>query len=220
MIKKVKTEQLFSLVPEYLSELFSECEYPWQIIPKIKEYVLKISASLDDGYYEYKKGVIIHKSVKIYDLTTIEGNVFIGEGCEVRPGAFIRGNVITGMGCVIGNSTEIKNSVLCDFVQLPHYNYVGDSVLGTRTHLGASAICSNLKSDRKNVTVHADTEYDTSLCKLGAILADGVDVGCGSVLNPGTVVGKNSSVYPNITLRGVYPENSIVKGEKQFERRI
>ena len=211
MTKKVKTSELFDSIPDYLKELFSECEYPWQIIPKISEYAKSLVSSIPEGYYEYKKGVVVHESVRIYDFATIEGNVFIGEGCEVRPGAFIRGNLITGRGCVIGNSTEIKNAILLDSVQVPHYNYVGDSILGTRAHMGASSICSNLKSGGGNITVHADKEYETGLRKLGAILADGADIGCGTILNPGTVVGKNTSVYPNLTLRGVYPEECIVK---------
>ena len=130
----------------------------------------------------------------------------------MRPGAYIRGSVITGRGCVIGNSSELKNCVLLDGVQAPHYNYIGDSVLGNFAHMGAGSICSNLKSDGHAVVIHGDKEYETGLRKLGAILADGADIGCGSVLNPGTVVGKNTSVYPLTPLRGVYPSDAIVKG--------
>ena len=157
--------------------------------------------------------------MKIYNGATIEPPAVIGANTEVRPGAFIRGNVITGSGCVIGNSSEIKNSVLLDRVQAPHYNYVGDSILGNGAHTGAGVICSNLKSDGKCVVIHGDINYETGLRKLGGILADGADVGCGSVLNPGTVIGKNTSVYPLTALRGVYPDNSIAKGTYNVVKR-
>ena len=164
------------------------------------------------GYTEKESGIFVGEKVKIYPSATLIAPLIIGSETEIRPGAFLRGNVITGERCVIGNCTEVKNSILLDRVQLPHYNYVGDSVLGNKCHTGAGAICSNLKSDGKNVVIHADKEYPTGQRKIGAFLGDGVQIGCSSVANPGTVVGRGTSVYPMTVLRGVYPPNSIVKG--------
>ena len=158
--------------------------------------------------------------MQIANTATILPPAIIGAGTEIRPGAYLRGNVICGYNCVIGNSTELKNVVLLDKVQVPHYNYVGDSVLGNRAHLGGGAICSNLKADGKNVVIHGDQEYETGLRKIGAILGDHADVGCGCVLNPGTVVGKNTSVYPLTSLRGVYPADCIVKAQKEIVKRV
>ena len=155
--------------------------------------------------------MLIGENVKISHTATIEPPAVIGSGTEIRPGAYIRGNVITGADCVIGNSSELKNCVLMEHVQVPHYNYVGDSVLGNGSHMGAGSICSNLKSGGGNITVHGDTEYATGLRKLGAILGDGADIGCGCVLNPGTVVGKNTNVYPLTSVRGVIGSHKIVK---------
>lgn len=211
MNKKVKTCDLFCCETPYLKPLFDQAEYPWEMLPKIKDYIKTLIAKGLDGYNEIEKDVWVHNSVKIYPNVTLIGPTIIGEGCEIRPGAFIRGSVITGRDCVIGNSTEIKNAVLLDKVQVPHYNYVGDSVLGNHAHMGAGAICSNLKADGKSVVVKGDTAYETGLRKIGGILGDEADVGCGCVLNPGTVVGKNTSVYPLTSLRGVLPENCIVK---------
>ena len=172
-----------------------------------------------DGYEEISEGVLVGKNVKIYPTAVIEAPAIIGEGTEIRPGAFIRGSVITGANCVIGNSTELKNCVMLDKVQVPHYNYVGDSVLGNHAHMGAGSICSNLKSDGKPVVIHGDTDYETGLRKIGGILADGADVGCGCVLNPGTVIGKNTSVYPLTSLRGVFPSDCIVKSADNIVKR-
>ena len=160
------------------------------------------------------------ENVKIASTATIEPLCIIGSNTEIRPGAYIRGSVITGENCVIGNSTELKNCVLLDNVQVPHYNYVGDSVLGNHAHMGAGSICSNLKSDGKPVVIHGDMEHVTGIRKIGGILADNADVGCGCVLNPGTVIGKNTSVYPLTSLRGVYPEQCIVKETKTIVKRI
>lgn len=219
MNKEVATRDLFSHFPSYIEPLFENAEYPWEVLPKIKEYVKKLVSEGLPGFSYYKEDVLIGEGVKIYPTATIEGPAVIGAGCEVRPGAFIRGCVLTGEGCVIGNSSELKNCVLFDKVQIPHYNYIGDSVLGNRAHTGAGTICSNLKSDGRPVVVHGDTEYETGLRKFGAILADGADVGCGSVLNPGTVIGRNTSVYPLTSLRGVYPGDSIVKATTTVVKR-
>ncbi|MBR4071217.1 MAG: UDP-N-acetylglucosamine pyrophosphorylase [Clostridia bacterium] len=164
-----------------------------------------------EGYSFISDGVLIGEGVTIHKSAVIIPPAVIGKGTEIRPGAFLRGNVIIGEGCVIGNSSELKNCILLDGVQVPHYNYVGDSILGNKAHMGAGAVCSNLKSDGRAVVIHGDEEYETGLRKIGAILGDGADIGCGCVLNPGTVVGKSTTVYPLTSLRGVYPENCIVK---------
>ena len=219
MNKLVKTKDLFDCQTPYLASLFEENEYPWQMLPKIKDLAKKIISEGLDGYTLIADGVLVGENVKIYPTATIEGPTVIGSGTEVRPGAFIRGGVITGENCVIGNSSELKNCILLNKVQIPHYNYIGDSILGNKAHTGAGTICSNLKSDGKNIVVHGDIEYETNLRKIGGILADGADVGCSSVINPGTVVGKNTSVYPLTSLRGVYPANCIVKSQKEVVKR-
>ena len=216
MNKLVKTKDLYDCTVPYLKELFEESEYPWEMLPKIKEVIASLLDSGIEGFTELKKGVLVGKDVKIADYVTIEAPAIIGSGTEIRPGAYLRGNVITGENCVIGNSSEIKNAILLEKVQVPHYNYVGDSVLGNKAHMGAGSICSNLKSDGKAVVIHGDTDYPTGLRKVGGILADGADVGCGCVINPGTVIGKNTTVYPLTSLRGVYPENSIVKAQEKI----
>ena len=220
MIKEVKTKALFVCQTPYLTSLFEESEYPWDMLPKIKELARKLINDGIEGYTLISDGVLVGENVKIYPTATIEGPTVIGSGTEVRPGAFIRGGVITGENCVIGNSSELKNCILLNKVQIPHYNYVGDSILGNKAHTGAGTICSNLKSDGKNVVVHGNVEYETGLRKIGGILGDGADVGCGSVINPGTVIGKNTSVYPLTSLRGVYPADCIVKSQKEIVKRI
>lgn len=217
--KQVKTNELFNCETPYLKELFEKHEYPWEILPEIKGYILKLIENGLDGFEEIAENVYVGKDVKIYPTATIEGPAIIGEGTEIRPGAFIRGSVITGANCVIGNSSELKNCVLLEKVQVPHYNYVGDSVLGNKAHMGAGSICSNLKTDGKAVVIHGDTEYETGLRKIGGILADNADIGCGCVLNPGTVIGKNTSVYPLNALRGVFPEGCIVKSQNNIVER-
>lgn len=219
MNKSVKTKELFECSNEYLNALFETNEYPWEMLPKIKDYIKGLIEKGIKGYIKLSDDVLIGENVKIYPTATIEGPTIIGSGSEVRPGAFIRGSVITGENCVIGNSTEIKNAILLDKVQVPHYNYVGDSILGNHAHMGAGSICSNLKSDGKNVVIHGDVDYPTNLRKIGGILADNADIGCGCVLNPGTVIGKNTSVYPLTSLRGVYPSNSIIKSTKEIVER-
>ena len=220
MDKKVKTRELFDCQTPYLTSLFEENEYPWEMLPKIKDLAKKIIAEGLKGYTLLSNDVLIGENVKIYPNTTIEGPTVIGSGTEVRPGAFIRGGVITGENCVIGNSSELKNSILLNNAKIPHYNYVGDSILGNKAHTGAGTICSNLKSDGTNVIIRADIDYPTNLRKVGGILADGADVGCNSVINPGTIIGKNTSVYPLTSLRGVYPANCIVKATNEIVKRI
>lgn len=219
MNKLVKTNELFECETPYLKELFENAEYPWEMLPKIKEYAKRLIENGLEGFEKISEGVFIGRDVKIYPTATIEAPAIIGHGCEIRPGAFIRGSVITGENCVIGNSSELKNCVMLDNVQVPHYNYVGDSVLGNYAHMGAGSICSNLKSDGKPVVIHGEMDYETGLRKIGAILADHADIGCGCVLNPGTVVGKNTSVYPLNALRGVFPEGCIVKSSDNIVKR-
>ena len=211
MNKLVKTCDLYECNVPYLKELFDSCEYPWEMLPKIKALALSLIESGIEDFTEIKPGVLVGKDVKIAETATIEAPAIIGHGTEIRPGAYIRGSVITGSGCVLGNSSEFKNCVILDKAQIPHYNYVGDSVLGNRAHMGAGSICSNLKSDGKAVVIHGDENYETGLRKIGGILADGADIGCGCVINPGTVIGKNTSAYPLTALRGVYPSSSIIK---------
>ena len=219
MIKKVKTKELFECETPYLKALFDSAEYPWEMLPKIKDHIKGLISGGLEGFTEISEGVWVGKDVKIYPTVTIEAPAIIGHGTELRPGAFLRGNVITGENCVIGNSSELKNCVLLNKVQVPHYNYVGDSVLGNYAHMGAGSICSNLKSDGKAVVIHGDEDYVTGLRKIGAILADHADIGCGCVLNPGTVIGKNTSVYPLNALRGVFPEGCIVKSMDNIVKR-
>ena len=216
MNKHVRTRELYALVPDHLAPLFASCEYPWEMLTSLKSYILGLIEKGIPGYTLASKDVLIGENVKIYPTATIEGPAVIGSNCEIRPGAFIRGSVIVGSGCVIGNSSELKNCILLDNVQIPHYNYVGDSILGHKAHTGAGTICSNLKADGRPVVVHGDVDYETGLRKLGAILGDMADIGCNSVLNPGTVVGRCTSVYPMTRLRGVYPENCIVKSENNY----
>ena len=219
MSDKLKTCELYNCEVPYLKELFDSCEYPWEMLNKINSLILSLCKQGLDGFTEIKPNVFVGKDVSIEDTATIEAPAIIGHGTEIRPGAYIRGNVITGENCVLGNSSEFKNCILLDKVQAPHYNYVGDSVLGNKAHMGAGSICSNLKSDGKNVVIHGQTDIKTGLRKIGGILADGADIGCGCVINPGTVIGKSTSVYPLTALRGVYPENSIVKAQNIVVKR-
>ena len=209
--KAVLTKDLFECEVPYLKEIFANSTYPWEILPKIKEIVAKVLKEGLPGYHLLKEGVLVGDDVSIAETATIIPPAIIGAGTEIRPGAYLRGNVIVGEKCVLGNSSEFKNCILLYHVQAPHYNYVGDSILGNYAHMGAGSICSNLKSDGKNIVVHGDKEYETGLRKIGGILADHADIGCGSVLNPGTVIGKNTQVYPLSMVRGVVPENSIYK---------
>ena len=219
MVKQLKTSELFDCKTPYLADFFAQYEYPWQMLPHIKSHILSLIEKGLEGFTEISEGVWVGENVKIYPTATIEGPTIIGSGCEIRPGAFIRGSVITGENCVIGNSTELKNCILLDKTQVPHYNYVGDSVLGNHAHMGAGAVCSNLKADGKPVVIKGDEPIETGLRKIGGILGDNADVGCGCILNPGTVVGKNTSVYPLTALRGVYPADCIVKAQQQVVER-
>ena len=209
----IKTKDLFSTDVPYLKEVFDKSTYPWEILPQIKEIVAKVIASGLEGYHFISEGVLVGENVKIAKTATIEAPAIIGKDTELRPGAYLRGNVIVGEKCVVGNSSELKNCILLNHVQVPHYNYVGDSILGDYAHMGAGSILSNLKSSKKNIVIHGDKEYETGLRKIGGFLGEHADIGCGSVLNPGTIIGKNTQVYPLSMLRGCFPENSIVKNQ-------
>ena len=213
MMKDFTIEKLLDLKETIASELFEGKTYPWEVLPEIKDFILKLGKTLDPEEYEYKEGDIwIAKSAKIAPTACINGPAIIGKDTEVRHCAFIRGNAIVGEGCVVGNSTELKNVVIFNCVQVPHYNYVGDAVLGYKSHMGAGSICSNVKSDKQLVVVKdGEEKIETGLKKFGAMLGDHVEVGCGSVLNPGTVIGRNSNIYPLSSVRGCVPADSIYK---------
>lgn len=217
---KIKTAELFEPGRTRAWEWLEKTEYPWEILPRIKDIIGEIAKKLpSDIYEEREEGVFIARSAKIYPNVYIAPPCIIGENTEVRPGAFLRGNVLVGDNCVVGNSTEIKNAIVSDNVQIPHYNYVGDSVLGYRSHMGAGSVTSNVKSDKTLVTVKlpGGEVIETGLKKFGAMLGDFVEVGCGSVLNPGTIVGDHSNIYPLSSVRGVVPAGSIFKSGKGVE---
>lgn len=215
---QIKTKDLFAAIPPLLCPLFDGLEYPWEALPRIAGYIDELLRRGIDGYTQLSPGVWVGRDVKIAATATIEGTAVIGHGTVLRPGAYLRGGVFAGEGCVIGNSTELKNCILMDHVQVPHYNYVGDSILGCRAHMGAGAVCSNLKSDGRAVTVHCGDEQniDTGLRKFGAVLGDGADIGCGCVLSPGAVIGRGTSVYPLTHLRGAVPAGCIVKSAESI----
>ncbi|MGI6070949.1 MAG: UDP-N-acetylglucosamine pyrophosphorylase [Blautia sp.] len=221
-MKNYTIENLLDLNETMAAELFEGKTYPWEVLPQIKDFILKLGQTLDPEEYDCRDGnVWIAKSAQVAPTACICGPAIIGKDTEVRHCAFIRGNAIVGEGCVVGNSTELKNVVLFNKVQVPHYNYVGDSVLGYKSHMGAGSICSNVKSDKKLVVVKGDSEsVETGLKKFGAMLGDHVEVGCGSVLNPGTVIGRNSNIYPLSPVRGCVPENSIYKDKDHIVRKI
>ena len=185
-------------------------KYPWEILPSISEIIIELSKNLNKNEFKkIKENVWIHNTAKIFDSAYINGPCIIGANTEVRHCAFIRGSVLVGENCVVGNSCELKNVILFDNVQTPHYNYVGDSILGYYAHMGAGSITSNVRADKTLVKIHAEEEIETGLKKVGAILGDYVEVGCNAVLNPGTVVGRNTIIYPTSCVRGVVKENSI-----------
>lgn len=206
-------KDLYNLDETIAAELFEGVVYPWEVLPQIGDYICKLGETLDPAEYEKRgENIWIAKSAKVAPTASINGPAIIGKGTEVRHCAFIRGNALVGEGCVVGNSTELKNVVLFNCVQVPHYNYVGDSILGYKSHMGAGSITSNVKSDKTLVTVNVNGEKVVTGCKkFGAMLGDHVEVGCNSVLNPGTVIGRNSNIYPLSMVRGYVNANSIYK---------
>ena len=206
------TLQLYDLTHSLAGSYLAGFEYPWQALKGINDLILNLGPTLDESYEEVSPTVWVHKTAIIAPTAFLGAPCIIGAGTEVRHCAFIRGSALVGENCVVGNSVELKNVILFDNVQVPHYNYVGDSILGYKSHMGAGAVTSNVKSDKTLVTVKDGNErIETGLKKFGAILGDHVEVGCNSVLNPGTVIGRNSNVYPTSCVRGVVPENSIWK---------
>lgn len=190
------------------------------MLPDISALVREIVKDGLEGYTYLADGILVGQNVVISPHSEIKAPAIIGHGTEIRIGAYIRGNAIIGEGCVIGNSCEVKNSILLNGVKIPHYNYVGDSILGTGSHLGAGVICSNLKNDGSEIAIHGDIDFYTGMRKVGAMIGDGVNVGCGCVLNPGTVIGKNTNVYSSLSVRGVIPPNRIVKTAECLTERI
>lgn len=209
----LKINSLLDLAHTESAEVFDGCEYPWEVLSKISDFIIERGKTLSaDEYENTDENVWIHKTAKVAKTASITGPCIIESEAEIRHCAFIRGSAIVGKGAVVGNSTELKNVILFDKVQVPHYNYVGDSILGYKAHMGAGSITSNVKSDKKLVMIHtSDGNIETGRKKVGAILGDGVEIGCGSVLNPGTVVGREARVYPLSSVRGFVPENCIYK---------
>ncbi len=217
-----KISNLYNLDETIAKDLFEGATYPWEVLPKISAFILQLGSTLSEEEYEkIGEDIWIARSATVAPTAYIHGPAIIGKNAEVRHCAFIRGNAIVGEGAVVGNSTELKNVVLFNKVQVPHYNYVGDSILGYKAHMGAGSITSNVKSDKKLVVVKDGRErIETGLKKFGAMLGDEVEVGCGSVLNPGTVVGRHSSIYPLSSVREVVPADSIYKKRGEVAARV
>ena len=219
-MSEIMIKDLYNMNETIAAELFDGLTYPWEALPKISEFIKKLGETLDpEEYDKVGEDVWIAKSANVFPSAYVHGPAIIGKDAEVRHCAFIRGNAIVGEGAVVGNSTELKNVVLFNKVQVPHYNYVGDSILGYKSHMGAGSITSNVKSDKTLVVVKDKTtgeEIETGLKKFGAMLGDFVEVGCNSVLNPGTVIGSHSNVYPLSMVRGVVPANSIYKNKNEI----
>ena len=217
-----KISNLYNLDETIAKDLFEGATYPWEVLPKISAFILQLGSTLSEEEYEkIGEDVWIARSATVAPTAYIHGPAIIGKNAEVRHCAFIRGNAIVGEGAVVGNSTELKNVVLFNKVQVPHYNYVGDSILGYKAHMGAGSITSNVKSDKKLVVVKDGRErIETGLKKFGAMLGDEVEVGCGSVLNPGTVVGRHASIYPLSSVRAVVPADSIYKMRGEVAARV
>lgn len=213
-----KVCNLYNLNETIAKDLLKKVDYPWEVLSQINDYILELGKQLDlNKYDKIGEDVWIAKTAKVMPTAYIHGPTIIGENAEVRHCAFIRGKVIVGEGAVVGNSTELKNVILFNKVQVPHYNYVGDSILGYKAHMGAGSITSNVKSDKQLVIVkNGDTKIETGIKKFGAMIGDEVEVGCGTVLNPGTVVGKNANIYPLSSVRGVVPKNSIYKNQNEI----
>ena len=216
-----KISELLDLSRTVAADLFEGCEYPWEVLPKINSFIIEFGKTLSENdYYSPSENVYIAKTAKIAPTASITGPCIIGPDSEVRHCAFIRGNALVGRGAVIGNSTELKNCIIFDGAQVPHYNYVGDSVLGYRSHMGAGAITSNVKADHGNVSVNINGEkLATGLRKFGAILGDFAEIGCGTVLNPGSIIGKNSNVYPLCSVRGYGPPSHIFKSPESIVKK-
>lgn len=214
----IKTKDLFDLTHTAAAALLEKTEFPWEALGSISETILEIGRTLSEEEYDHpQEDVWIAKDAVVFPSAYIHGPCIVGHNTEVRHCAFIRGSALVGNDCVVGNSTELKNVILFDTVQVPHYNYVGDSILGYKAHMGAGSITSNVKGDRTNVVVKTPEEnFETGKKKFGAMLGDGAEIGCNSVLNPGTIIGRNSQIYPVSSVRGVVPANSIYKSRDEI----
>ena len=221
-MEEVKIKNLYNLEETIAKDIFKDCMYPWEVLPKIKDFIITLGESLDKN--EYKKigdNIWIANSAKIAPTAYINGPAIIGKNAEVRHCAFIRGSAIVGENAVVGNSTELKNVILFNNVQVPHYNYVGDSILGYKSHMGAGSVTSNVKSDKKLVVVkNGEEKIETGLKKFGCMVGDNVEVGCGSILNPGSVIGRNTNIYPLSSVRGVVKANSIYKKQGEIVEKM
>lgn len=217
-MKECLISELYDLSQTIAADVFADTEYPWQVLPKISEFIVKLGETLPENKYAKQgENVWIARSAKVAATASITGPCIIDEDAEIRHCAFIRGNAIVGKGAVVGNSTELKNVILFNKVQVPHYNYVGDSILGYKAHMGAGSITSNVKSDKTLVVIKgAEEQIATGLKKVGAMLGDEVEVGCNSVLNPGTVIGRRGQVYPTSCVRGVIPADHIFKDKEHI----
>jgi NDP-sugar pyrophosphorylase family protein len=221
MFEPILIKNLYDLSHTAARPLLETLDYPWEALPKIEEFIIKLGASLPPDEYELRgENVWVAKSAKVFSSAYLHGPCIIGPETEVRQCAFIRGRALVGKGCVVGNSTELKNVIIFDHVEVPHYNYVGDSILGYRSHMGAGSITSNIKSDRTLVTIDtASGRIETGLMKIGAMLGDHVEVGCNTVLNPGSIVGRNTNIYPLSMVRGYIPANSIYKRRGEIAKK-
>jgi NDP-sugar pyrophosphorylase family protein len=221
MTHGIKIFNLFDLKETIAADIFIECEYPWEVLPKIKSFILELGVTLSQkDYYHPAEDIWIARTATVSSSSCICGPCIIGQYAEIRHCAFIRGSAIIGEYAIVGNSTELKNVILFNQVQVPHYNYVGDSILGFKAHMGAGSITSNVKSDKSSVNVHVSNKIiKTEMKKVGAMLGDYVEVGCNSVLNPGTIIGRNSMVYPISSVRGYIPQDSILKHNNEIVRK-
>ena len=220
-MENAKISNLYDLTKTIATDIFEGKEYPWEVLPEIGSFIVKLGESLDPEKYEKRgENIWVAKSARVFESACLNGPLIIDEGAEVRHCAFVRGNAIVGKNCVVGNSTELKNVILFDNVQVPHYNYVGDSILGYKSHMGAGSITSNVKSDKTLVVVKDGEDHiETGLKKFGAMLGDFVEVGCNSVLNPGSVIGRHTNIYPTSCVRGVIHENCIFKKNGEVVRK-
>ena len=221
-MEECKVSNLYNLEETIAKELLESVTYPWEVLPKISNFILELGKTLDESEYnKIGEDIWISKTAKIAPTAYIKGPAIIGANAEIRHCAFIRGKVIIGENTVVGNSTELKNVILFNNVQVPHYNYVGDSVLGYKAHMGAGSITSNVKSDKKLIIVKSGTKkIETGLKKFGAMIGDEVEIGCGTVLNPGSVIGKKSNIYPLSSVRGIIPENAIYKSKTEIVSKV
>lgn len=217
-MENCKIENLYNLEQTIAKDIFEGIQYPWEALTKIEQFIIELGNKLDkEKFYKIDENIWIAKSAKIAKTAYIKGPTIIDENAEIRHCAFIRGRAIVGKNTVVGNSTELKNVILFNNVEVPHYNYVGDSILGYKAHMGAGSITSNVKSDRKNVEIKLKSKnIKTNLKKIGAMLGDNAEIGCGTVLNPGTIIGKNSIIYPLSSVRGCVRENSIYKNQNEI----